>query len=65
MSNFLFSFQFKKSDSISALSSVLWASWLGLFVLINVKFIPAFILILLHLYNLRYCQFEVDDCCEN
>ena len=29
----------------------------------NLKFIPAFSLIGLHLYNLRYCQCKAENCC--
>jgi len=50
-------------------------SWLGILFFIvnanqqwfslhgNFKFIPAFSLIGLHLYNLRYCQCKVENCC--
>ena len=53
----------------------LWASWVGLFILVlnvkflwfnisgNIKFIPAFSLIGLHLYNIRYHQCKANDCC--
>lgn len=53
----------------------LFASWAFLtFVLLNEKFegihlveeiiyVPAFSLILLHLYNKRYCQCEDENCC--
>ena len=52
----------------------LWFSWLTLFLLIlniklellylppNFKFFPAFMLVFLHVYNMRYCQCE-KDCC--
>ena len=54
----------------------LWASWVGLLIFIlnakflwfnispNAKFIPAFTLIGLHLYNRMYCQCEQKSCCE-
>ena len=29
----------------------------------NIKFIPAFFLIGLHLYNMKYCQCESNECC--
>ena len=50
-------------------------SWLGMLFFIvnanqqwfplhgNLKFIPAFSLIGLHLYNLRYCQCKAENCC--
>ncbi len=53
----------------------LWLSWLGLLIFVlnakflwffanpNAKFIPAFSLIALHLYNLKYCQCQKKDCC--
>lgn len=53
----------------------LFTSWLGmLFFMVNAmqqwfplhgnfKFIPAFLLIGLHLYNLRYCQCKDKNCC--
>ena len=53
----------------------LWLSWVGLLVFVlnakflwfsmspNMKFIPAFSLIGLHLYNLRYCQCKTKECC--
>ena len=53
----------------------LWTSWVVLFLLIfnikfgwvnlaeNLKFIPAFTLVGLHLYNMRYCQCDKNECC--
>ena len=53
----------------------LWTSWVALFLLIfnikfgwvtlaeNLKFIPAFTLVGLHLYNMRYCQCDKNECC--
>ena len=53
----------------------LWLSWVGLLVFVlnakflwfytsqNTKFIPAFSLIGLHLYNLKYCQCKTKECC--
>ena len=63
-----------KSTSSKYVKYGLWLSWIVLFVLVlntrflwfyisdNAKFIPAFTLIGLHLYNLRYCQCKADDC---
>ena len=54
----------------------LWINWLVLcFSIINIrlewiqlaenfKFIPAFALAILHIYNLRYCQCNENECCE-
>tara|TARA_A100001037_G_C15124133_1_gene625329 strand:+ start:1417 stop:1842 length:426 start_codon:yes stop_codon:yes gene_type:complete len=51
----------------------LWISWTGLFLSIlnvkfgwiylaeNVKYIPAFMLVALHMYNMKFCQCK--DCC--
>ena len=53
----------------------LWSSWIGLFICIlnakfgwfylspNIKFIPAFSIIGFHLYNLKYCKCNNDNCC--
>lgn len=53
----------------------LWSSWVGLFICIlnakfgwfylspNIKFIPAFSIIGFHLYNLKYCKCNNDNCC--
>lgn len=53
----------------------LWTSWVALFLMIfnikfgwvtlaeNLKFIPAFTLVGLHLYNMRYCQCDKNECC--
>ena len=53
----------------------LWISWVCLLVFVlnakflwfytsqNTKFIPAFSLIGLHLYNLKYCQCKTKECC--
>lgn len=65
------------TTTISWIKSVLWASWLGLtLIIINEKFewftlpesiiyIPAFTLILAHLYNKKYCGCRKDSCCTN
>ena len=53
----------------------LWISWIGLTAVIlnanflwfhaseNIRFIPAFALVGLHLYNIKYCQSKAEDCC--
>ena len=53
----------------------LWLSWVALVIFVlnikflwfdistNTKFIPAFSLIGLHLYNLKYCQYKTKKCC--
>ena len=53
----------------------LWVNWAILFFFIinvnlgwfqlaeNLKFIPAFALVFLHMYNLRYCQCSSNECC--
>ena len=65
-----------KSSNTDWIKLALWLSWLSLvFVIINanifqwfylsnnIKFIPSFSLIGFHLYNLRYCRCEEDNCC--
>ena len=54
----------------------LWINWLALFLFViniklqwfqlasNLKFIPAFALVFLHTYNMKYCQCEKNDCCK-
>ena len=61
-------YQATKSTTKEWVTQGLWYSWLTLFFLIinvklewfqfaeNLKFIPAFMLVGLHLYNMRYCQ---------
>ena len=63
-----------KSTTNAWVKQGLWISWAGLFFLIiniklewvniaeNIKFIPAFMLVALHMYNMRYCQCD-EDCC--
>ena len=64
-----------KSSNNNFIKYALWLSWIGLFILIlnvkflwlsvpeNTKFIPAFSLIGFHLYNIRYCKCESEQCC--
>ena len=64
-----------KTIKISFVKYGLWISWVGLLLFIlnvsygywdvsdNIKFIPAFSLIGFHLYNLRYCKCEENQCC--
>ena len=66
--------QASKSSNNEWIKFGLWISWSVLFLLIinirldmvhiteNIKFIPAFTLVGLHVYNMRYCQCE-QDCC--
>ena len=69
-------FQSTKSSSVNWVKYALWFSWFALLIAIlnanmfqwiyvsqNVKFIPSFSLIGLHLYNLRYCHCSEDKCC--
>ena len=53
----------------------LWINWIFLFLVImnvqlqyvhlaeNIKFLPAFTLVFLHTYNMRYCKCESKECC--
>jgi len=55
----------------------LWISWVVLFItILNEKlnwiplpevmiYVAAFALVVLHLYNLKYCQCKTDKCCTN
>ena len=64
-----------KNTKSEIVKKALWVSWLCLFILIlnakfvffhsseYVKFIPAFSLIALHFYNLKYCQCNEVECC--
>ena len=64
--------QASKSSTKHWVVQGLWISWVILFFLIiniklellylpaNFKFIPAFALVFLHVYNMRYCQCEKD-----
>ena len=64
-----------KSTNSNLVKYGLWVSWVALFLFIlniqfqwfsisdNIKFIPAFSLIGFHLYNIRYCKCNDDNCC--
>lgn len=64
-----------QTTSNNFMKPLLWISWSGLFfVIINenligykihelIKYIVASSLVLLHLYNQRYCQCKTDSCC--
>ncbi|MAR30539.1 MAG: hypothetical protein CMG24_06410 [Candidatus Marinimicrobia bacterium] len=64
-----------KSSNSQFIKYALWMSWVGLFLFLlnarfewfylfeNAKFIPAFSLIGFHLYNLKYCQCDSNECC--
>ncbi|MAJ45003.1 MAG: hypothetical protein CMF96_09720 [Candidatus Marinimicrobia bacterium] len=64
----------KKSNS-NFIKYALWTSWFGLLLFVinakfnffytseYIKFIPAFSLIALHLWNLKFYQSQVDECC--
>ena len=67
--------QASRSTTSELIKYGLWISWILLFLFIinvkmewvylaeNLKFIPAFTLVGLHLYNMRYCQCDIDECC--
>ncbi|MDA9991804.1 MerC domain-containing protein [Candidatus Marinimicrobia bacterium] len=67
--------QASRNSNSSLVPRVLLANWLGLGFFIlnakfgwisvhqNIKFIPAFLLIGFHLYNMKYCQCESNECC--
>jgi len=66
-----------KNTNINWIKPLLWLSWLTLLIVIlNEKFgwfslanfaiyIPAFSLIILHLYNRKHCKCNIDKCCVN
>ena len=66
--------QATKSTKYDWIKLGLWISWAGLFLSIlnvkfmwlymnsNVKFIPAFTLVVLHVYNMKFCQCK-EQCC--
>ena len=68
-------FQATRTSTNPWIANGLWTSWfcLSFFILnakfdwisvhANTKFIPAFFLIGLHLYNMKYCQCEDNECC--
>ena len=73
-------FAIRRSTLVSSNNSIkvgLWISWIGLFIVINnesigllhlsetYKYITAFTLVALHLYNQKYCQCKNDKCCTN
>lgn len=66
-----------KNSSNSLVKKGLWVSWIVLALIITNDFshiinlphwliyIPAVNLIILHIYNLKYCQCKTDKCCTN
>ncbi len=54
----------------------LWISWFALlffiinakftwfYIMPNMKFLPAFALVFLHIYNMKFCRCSADKCCE-
>ena len=66
-----------KTTKSALIKPALWISWFFLsFIIINEKFnwislpeyaiyIPALALVVLHVYNLKYCQCKTDNCCIN
>ncbi len=70
-------YQSSKISSEIWMKYAMWTSWMLLLtVFLNEKFhliplfdyaiyFPALVLVLLHIYNLKYCQCKTDNCCEN
>ncbi len=66
-----------QTTSINWIKPLLWLSWISLLmVIVNEKlkwfplveaiiYIPAFVLMILHLYNKKYCKCSTDTCCTN
>ena len=68
-------YQSSKKSTINWVKYGLWISWISFFLVIinanyqwiylsqNIKILPSFTLIGLHLYNLRFCQCSENECC--
>ncbi len=66
-----------KTTTIKWIKPLLWLNWLALLaVILNEKlelfplseaviYVPAITLIILHLYNRKYCKCNTDKCCTN
>ena len=66
-----------KSSSKEWVIQGLWINWsvllffivnakLGWFYIMpNLKFLPAFGLVFLHMYNMKYCQCDIKECCNS
>ena len=66
-----------KSTTLSWIKPILWCSWFMLFIIIinekigllslpdTIIYVPAISLVMLHLYNKKYCNCENDKCCVN
>ena len=64
-----------KTTSIRWIKPLLWLGWLSLLIVVlnekiglfplaeAVVYIPAFVLVFLHLFNKKYCQCNKDKCC--
>ena len=73
--SFIAVYQSTKSTNSKLIKFSLWSSWVVLLLSIlnmkfawlniseNIKFVPAFSLILLHLYNFKYYRFNTKNCC--
>lgn len=73
--SFLAVFQATKTTAAPRIKPALWLSWFALtFLLLNEKFeglplpeiatyVVAISLVILHLYNRKYCQCKTDTCC--
>lgn len=70
-------FRSAKTTSKKWMKSALWISWIALAIVIlnermvfihlpkTVTYIVASALVILHLYNRKYCQCKTDTCCTN
>lgn len=70
-------YQSSKNTSKIWMKYAMWASWVSLFaLLLNEKlqhyplfesaiYFPAITIVILHIYNLKYCQCEASECCTN
>ena len=70
-------YQSSKNTSKAWMKYAMWTTWLALCVVLlteklhfytlfeHVIYVPAMTLVILHVYNLKYCQCETDSCCTN
>lgn len=73
--SFIAIYRSAKTSSSNTIKNALWVSWfLLVFVIVNETkqfvnlpeytiYIPALLLIVLHIYHLKYCQCQDDKCC--
>ena len=75
--SFIAIYRSTKTSNSTPIKWLLWISWISLALIVlnesvnlvdinkNIILIPALALVILHLYNLKYCQCQTDYCCIN